>query len=105
MRSIFSVAKVSGKMPDICDMFCNRKRVMNPRDQGVSRKSPCHPSPKCSFCSDAPWSPPSPALRRLGELQTTRAGLVGSLTEWKNRSTSGLADAIDFTDGSTQLDA
>src|SRR3954466_8431340 len=40
----------------------------------------------------APWAPPSPALRRLGELQTTRAGLVGSLTEWKNRSTSGLID-------------
>src|SRR3954468_24184600 len=39
-----------------------------------------------------PWAPPSPALRRLCELQTTRAGLVGSLTEWKNRSTSGLID-------------
>jgi transposase len=39
-----------------------------------------------------PWAPPSPALRRLCELQTTRAGIVGSLTEWKNRSSSGLAD-------------
>src|SRR3954467_11979714 len=41
----------------------------------------------------APWAPPSSALRRLCELQTVRAGLVGSLTEWKNRSTSGLAGA------------
>src|SRR3954453_9565729 len=32
-------------------------------------------------------------MRELCELQTTRAGLVGSLTEWKNRSTSGLAGA------------
>jgi transposase len=40
----------------------------------------------------APWAPPLPALRRLRELQTVRAGLVGSLTEWKNRSTSGLAE-------------
>jgi transposase len=41
----------------------------------------------------APWAPPSPAMRGLCELQTTRAGIVGSLTEWKNRSTSGLAGA------------
>jgi transposase len=39
-----------------------------------------------------PWTPPSPALRRLCELQTIRAGMVASLTEWTNRSTSGLAD-------------
>ena len=39
-----------------------------------------------------PWTPPSPALRRLCELQTIRAGMVASLTEWKNRSTSGMAD-------------
>jgi transposase len=42
----------------------------------------------------APWSPPSPALRRLSELQTIRAGLVGNLTEWRNRKGSGLADPI-----------
>jgi hypothetical protein len=36
----FSVAKVNGKMPDICDMFCNVKGVANPRYQGVSRRSP-----------------------------------------------------------------
>jgi transposase len=39
-----------------------------------------------------PWTPPSPALRRLCELQTIRAGMVASLTEWTNRSTSGMAD-------------
>ena len=31
-------------------------------------------------------------MRRLGELQTIRAGIVSSLTEWKNRCGSGLAD-------------
>ena len=39
-----------------------------------------------------PWTPPSPALRRLGELQTIRAGLVAGLTEWKNRNGSGIVD-------------
>ena len=39
-----------------------------------------------------PWTPPSPALRRLCELQTIRAGTVASLTEWTNRSTSGMVD-------------
>jgi transposase len=38
------------------------------------------------------WTPPSQATRRLCELQTIRAGMVASLTEWKNRSTSGMAD-------------
>jgi transposase len=41
-----------------------------------------------------PWTPPSPALRRLCELQTIRAGTVASLTEWKNRSTSGMDRAL-----------
>src|SRR5208337_5603352 len=41
-----------------------------------------------------PWIPPSPAMRRLGELQTIRAGIVSSLTEWKNRCESGLADDV-----------
>ena len=31
-------------------------------------------------------------MQRLGELQTIRAGIVSSLTEWKNRCGSGLAD-------------
>jgi transposase len=39
-----------------------------------------------------PWTPPSPALRRLCELQTIRAGTVAGLTEWTNRSTSGMED-------------
>jgi len=40
----------------------------------------------------APWAPPSPAMRRLCELQTVRAGLIGSRTEWMNRIGSGLVD-------------
>jgi transposase len=31
------------------------------------------------------WTPPSPAMRRLCELQTVRAGIVKNRTEWKNR--------------------
>jgi transposase len=38
------------------------------------------------------WAPPSPAMRRLCELQTVRAGIVGSRTEWSNRAGSGLRD-------------
>jgi hypothetical protein len=41
----------------------------------------------------SPWAPPSEAHRRLGELQTIRAGIIASLTEWKNRKNSGIADA------------
>src|ERR1700728_4826889 len=40
-----------------------------------------------------PWTPPSPAMRRLCELQTMRAGILRSRTEWKNRSGSGLGDS------------
>lgn len=39
------------------------------------------------------WSPPSPSLRRLCELQTMRAGFVASMVEWKNRAGSGMSDA------------
>ena len=39
-----------------------------------------------------PWTPPSPAVRRLCELQTIRAATVAGLTEWKNRGASGMAD-------------
>ena len=39
-----------------------------------------------------PWTPPSPAMRRLCELQTLRAGTVSGLTEWKNRRGSGIMD-------------
>lgn len=42
--------------------------------------------------SPRPWTPPTPAMRRLRELQTVRAGIVASLTEWKNRDGSGLED-------------
>src|ERR1700704_1442140 len=41
-----------------------------------------------------PWTPPSPAMRRLCELQTIRAGTVAGLTEWKNRRGSGMADDL-----------
>jgi transposase len=39
-----------------------------------------------------PWTPPSPAMRRLRELQTMRAGIIRSRAEWKNRIGSGLGD-------------
>ncbi|HXA53066.1 MAG TPA: transposase [Candidatus Acidoferrum sp.] len=39
-----------------------------------------------------PWTPPSPAMRRLCELQTVRAGLISNRAEWKNRLGSGLDD-------------
>jgi transposase len=39
-----------------------------------------------------PWVPPSPAMRRLCELQTVRAGIVSNRAEWKNRACSGLGD-------------
>src|SRR5271166_4217425 len=39
------------------------------------------------------WTPPSPALRRLCELQTMRAGFVASMVEWKNRAGSCTGDA------------
>ncbi len=41
----------------------------------------------------APWTLPSPAMRRLCELQTVRAAIIGSRTEWKNRLGSGLGDS------------
>jgi transposase len=41
----------------------------------------------------APWTPPSPAMRRLCELQTVRAGIISNRAEWKNRLGSGLGDS------------
>ena len=41
----------------------------------------------------SPWTPPSEAHRRLGELQTIRSGIIAGLTEWKNRKNSGIVDA------------
>jgi transposase len=40
-----------------------------------------------------PWAPPSPAMRRLRELQTMRAGIIRSRVEWQNRIGSGLSDS------------
>jgi len=39
------------------------------------------------------WRPPSPALRRLCELQTMRAGFLASRIEWQNRAGSLGTDA------------
>lgn len=39
------------------------------------------------------WRPPSPALRRLCDLQTMRAGFVASKVEWQNRAGSVGGDA------------
>src|SRR3954447_5735238 len=49
-----------------------------------------------------PWMPPSPALRRLCELQTIRAGMVAGLTEWTNRSTSGMDRALALATATIQ---
>ena len=49
-----------------------------------------------------PWTPPSPALRRLCELQTIRAGMVASLTEWKNHGTSGMDRALALAKATIQ---
>jgi transposase len=48
----------------------------------------------CELFKPKPWAPPSEAHRRLGELQTIRAGIVAGLTEWKNRKNSGMVDAV-----------
>jgi transposase len=47
----------------------------------------------CELFKPSPWTPPSEAQRRLGELQTIRAGIVAGLTEWGNRKNSGILDA------------
>ena len=47
----------------------------------------------CELFKPQPWMPPSEAHRRLGELQTIRAGIIAGLTEWKNRKNSGIVDA------------
>jgi len=39
------------------------------------------------------WTPPSPSLRRLCELQTMRAGFVAGKVEWQNRAGSCPGDA------------
>jgi transposase len=48
----------------------------------------------CELFKPQPWAPPSEAARRLGELQTIRAGIIAGLTEWKNRKNSGMIDAV-----------
>ena len=42
----------------------------------------------CELFKPSPWAPPSEAHRRLGELQTIRAGIIAVLTEWKNVRTA-----------------
>src|ERR1022692_4457490 len=46
----------------------------------------------CELFKPSPWAPPSEAHRRLGKLQTIRAGIIAGLTEWKNRKNSGIVD-------------
>jgi transposase len=48
----------------------------------------------CELFKPRPWTPASEAHRRLGELQTIRAGIIAGLTEWKNRKNSGMVDAV-----------
>jgi transposase len=48
----------------------------------------------CELFKPQPWAPASEAHRRLGELQTIRAGIIAGLTEWKNRKNSGMVDAV-----------
>ena len=48
----------------------------------------------CELFKPQPWAPASEAHRRLGELQTIRAGIVAGLTEWKNRKSSGMIDSV-----------
>ena len=48
----------------------------------------------CELFRPKPWTPPSEAHRRLGELQTIRAGIVAGLTQWKNRKNSGMVDTV-----------
>jgi transposase len=48
----------------------------------------------CELFKPQPWVPPSEAYRRLGELQTIRAGIIAGLTEWKNRKNSGIIDSV-----------
>ena len=43
------------------------------------------------------WRPPSPALRRLCELQTMRAGFLANRIEWQNRAGSLGGDAAART--------
>ncbi|HKM71661.1 MAG TPA: IS110 family transposase [Stellaceae bacterium] len=52
----------------------------------------------------APWAPPSPAMRRLCELQTVRAGIVSNRAEWKNRIGSGLGDRTATTLAGATID-
>ena len=54
-----------------------------------------HPSDRdyAALFNPVPWTPPSPAMRRLCELRTVRAGINGSRTGWKNRLGSGLGDS------------
>ncbi len=50
-----------------------------------------------------PWTPPSPAMRRLCELQTIRAGTVAGLTEWKHRRGSGITDDLALSLAATTI--
>src|ERR1022692_382646 len=66
----------------------------------------------CELFKPKPWAPPSEAHRRLGELQTIRAGIIAGLTEWKNRKNSRMIDSaaqsladVTISHFSSQLEA
>jgi transposase len=48
----------------------------------------------CELFKPKPWAPSSEAHRRLGDLQTIRSGIVAGVTEWQNRKSSGMVDAV-----------
>src|SRR3954462_5477217 len=70
--------------------FARTKRGRNKTD----KVDAAHIREYAELFKPRPWTPPSPALRRLCDLQTIRAGMGASLTEWKNRSTSGMDRAL-----------
>ncbi len=43
----------------------------------------------CRLFVPAPWTPPSPVLRRLRDLVRMRADLVATLTDWTKRRAAG----------------
>lgn len=73
----------------ICD-FARTKLGRNKTDQVDA----AHIREYAELFKPGPWTPPSPAMRRLSELQTIRAAAVAGLTEWKNRRGSGMADGM-----------
>ena len=77
-------------IPPSFETSCSAPSWVATRSDGVDAS---HIREYCELFKPSPWAPPSEAHRRLGELQTIRAGIIAGLTEWKNRKNSGIADA------------